>query len=189
MFREREEVERQILVYWKARRSGPRLWKTSTIQDGTQKIFDGGEEGERRRRLTSLPAEALCSGRVNCKRNICQRGCFELLGRKKKVFFPFSEMFLYIFMQREQKNETDRLMKCNFAAGKNKVSSRRGEIFILMLRFGGKVRQQVEDKSDCLAWSTSLRAFGSKTKNKTQWMFKYLCWNSIEMGSISVTGS
>lgn len=77
-------------------------------------------------------------------------------------------MFLYIFMQREQKNETDRLMKCNFAAGKNKVSSRRGEIFLLVLRLGRKVRQQVEDKSDCLAWSTSLRAFGSKTKNKTQ---------------------
>lgn len=84
MFREREEVERQILVYWKARWSGPRLWKTSTIQDGTQKNFGGGEEGERRRRSTSLPAEALCSGGVNCKRDICKRGCFKLLGRKKK---------------------------------------------------------------------------------------------------------
>lgn len=26
--------------------------------------------------LDSLPAKALCLGGVNCKRNICQRGCF-----------------------------------------------------------------------------------------------------------------
>lgn len=59
------------------------LKNINNTRRNTKKFRRGGEEGERRRRSTSLPAEALCSGGVNCKRNICQRGCFELPGRKK----------------------------------------------------------------------------------------------------------
>lgn len=45
MFTEREEVERQILVYWKAQRSALWVQKTSTIKDRTQKFDERGEEG------------------------------------------------------------------------------------------------------------------------------------------------
>lgn len=106
-------------------------------------VGGGGERAEAT--LDSLPAEALCSTGANCKRNICRRGCFELLGGKMLFFCTFSKKFLYIFMQRMHKNEMDHFIKCNFVAGKkNKV---RCEILFFFNAALGKkeVRQQVEN--------------------------------------------
>lgn len=93
MFRERDGGGKTNISLLESSAEWASALKNINNTRRTQKIVGKGEEGERRRRSTSLPAEALCSGGVNCKRNICQRGCFELLGRKKVFFFSSVKCF------------------------------------------------------------------------------------------------
>lgn len=153
MFREREEVERQILVYWKARRSGPRLWKTSTIHDGRQKSFGRGRKERAHATLDSLPAEALCSGGLNCKRNICQRGCFKLLGGKLLLCFfffylPWAKGFFAYLCKESTRVRWTISRSVILWLGKNKVSSRRWEMLHLNAGLGKK-------KCETTSWETS----------------------------------
>lgn len=147
MFREMEEVERQILVYWKARGVGLSFEKHQQYKTEHKKM-----------EVTAYPAEALCSGGVNCKGIKCQCGRFELLVEKKVLFWFYFQwkvsLHIYARMRRTILwSVTLWLEKSTSAVGE-------GRSFIFNVALGNKVCQQV--RQSCLEHFSKVNLFFKK---------------------------